>query len=115
VAGGKRGTTGGGVGEGAGRRRARGAAGGPDRGRAVASRGDGARRRDMVLVDPWGALLAGLLEAEGEPAATEDDPGDEGERGGGREPAPAAPVQVRRTTGERGRKGGRQPGPAGGR
>ena len=44
------------------------------------------RARDMVMVDPWGALLAGLLEA----------PEEKGEEA--KEPAGAGPVQGKGAT-----------------
>ena len=88
MGGGKRGTTG----EKAGRRRTGDAADEPGC-REPAGRGNAARPGGMALVDPWGALLAGLLVAE-EPVA--DDPG------GGREPPdPIAAARVRRTGGPR--------------
>ena len=99
MGGGKRGTTGEAAGGKAGRRRAGVAADELDR-RKPAGRGNAARPGGMALVDPWGALLAGLLVAE-EPSAEEraaEDAGGVGKRGGGG-----------------GRWGGRPPGPAGGR
>ncbi len=94
MGGGKRGTTGEAAGAMAGRRRTGVAADELDR-RKPAGRGNAARPGGMALVDPWGALLAGLLVAE-EPAAepTADDPGD------GREPPdPIAAGRVRRPGG----------------
>ncbi len=96
MGGGKRGTTGEAAGGKAGRRRTGDAADEPGC-RKPAGRGNAARPGGMALVDPWGALLAGLLVAE-EPAAepAADDPG------GGREPPdPIAPARVRRTGGPR--------------
>ena len=94
---GKRGATGEAAGEKAGRRRTGVATDEPGCRKPAAGRGNAARPGGMALVDPWGALLAGLLVAE-EPAAepAADDPG------GGREPPdPIAAARVRRTGGPR--------------
>jgi hypothetical protein len=107
VAGGKKG-----AGTGTTRTRAAAGEGGEPARHKSAGREDIARPGGMAMVDPWGALLAGLLEegpaAEGRAA---DDAGEDGPR---RElPGQVAPAKVRRGGG-RARKGGRQPGPANG-
>ena len=109
MGGGKRGT-GEAAGEKAGRRRAGDAADEPGC-REPAGRGGTARPGGMALVDPWGALLAGLLVAEEEEPAT-DDAGGEARGDDGRERSdPIAPAKVRRT----GTRRGPPRGPAGGR
>ncbi len=93
--GGRKRGTGEASGEGTGRGRKKGAAGDEPSRRKPAGRGDAARPGGMALVDPWGALLAGLLVVgEEEPAAGDLAGG--GERGGGREPPdPIAVTRVR--------------------
>ena len=107
MGGGKRGTTGEAAGGKAGRRRTGDATDEPGCREPAGRESSAARPGGMALVDPWGALLAGLLVAE-EPAA--DNPG------GGREPPDpiAAARRVRRTGGPRAaRTRGRDKGAAG--